>query len=237
MLKLVGIPLHPLEKGVITNLPVMGIPELLVAVNVIELPAVEPAKAIPILLLLFVQEKLVLFTKDPIKGRVMSVPEHTILSVMGLMEGKGFTTILNDRLVPEQPLLKGVTVNNAEIGTLKILVVVKLLIVPDPVISANPMFELLLVQLYCVPPTIEPVNEIPLLTTPEQNTADETGFTTGVGFTQMVNCTGIPEQLFEIGVTNKLEVMGMPEKLVVVKAPIEPEPDKPIPIKELSFVH
>ena len=117
MLKLVGLPLHPLEKGVITNLPVMGITELLVAVNVIELPAVEPTKAIPILLLLFVQEKLVLFTKDPIKGRVIGVPEHTILSVMGLMEGKGFTTILNDRLVPEQPLLKGVTVNNEEIGT------------------------------------------------------------------------------------------------------------------------
>jgi hypothetical protein len=118
MLKLVGIPLQPLEKGVITNLPVMGITELLVAVNAIELPAVEPTNAIPILLLLFVQEKLVIFTKDPIKGRVMSVPEHTILSVMGLMDGKGFTAILNDRLLPEQPLLKGVTVNSEEIGTL-----------------------------------------------------------------------------------------------------------------------
>ena len=119
MLKLVGIPLQPLEKGVITILPVMGIFELLVAaVNEIELPAVEPAKAIPILLLLFVQEKLVLFTKDPIKGWVMSVPEHTILSEMGLMEGNGLTAILNDRLLPEQPLLKGVTVNNEEIGTL-----------------------------------------------------------------------------------------------------------------------
>jgi hypothetical protein len=50
MLKLVGIPLQLLEKGVITNLPVMGITELLVAVNVIKLPAVEPTKAIPILL-------------------------------------------------------------------------------------------------------------------------------------------------------------------------------------------
>jgi hypothetical protein len=118
MLKLVGIPLQPLEKGVITNLPVMGITELLVAVNVIELPAVEPTTAIPMLLLLFVQEKLVLLTIDPIKGKVMSVPEHTILSVMVLMEGNGFTAILNDRLLPEQPLLKGVTVNNEEIGTL-----------------------------------------------------------------------------------------------------------------------
>ena len=118
MLKLVGIPLQPLEKGVITNLPVMGIIELLVAVNVIELPAVEPTKAIPMLLLLFVQEKLVLLTTDPIKGKVMSVPEHTILSVMVLMEGVGFTVMLNVRLLPEQPLLKGVTVNSEEIGVL-----------------------------------------------------------------------------------------------------------------------
>jgi hypothetical protein len=118
ILKLVGIPKQMLENGVITILPVMGIFELLVAVNVIELPAVEPTAAIPILPLLLVQEKLVLFTKDPIKGRVMSVPEHTILSEMGLMDGKGLTAILNDRLLPEQPLLKGVTVNNEEIGTL-----------------------------------------------------------------------------------------------------------------------
>jgi hypothetical protein len=118
MLKLVGIPLQPLEKGVITNLPVIGITELLVAVNAIELPAVEPTKAIPMLLLLFVQEKLVLLTIDPIKGRVMSVPEHTILSVMVLMEGVGFTVMLNVRLLPVQPLLKGVTVNSEEIGIL-----------------------------------------------------------------------------------------------------------------------
>lgn len=118
MLKLVGIPLQPLEKGVITNLPVMGTTELLVAVNVIELPVVEPTEAIPILLLVLVQEKLVLLTIDPIKGRVISVPEHTILSVMVLMEGVGFTVMLNVRLFPVQPLLKGVTVNSEEIGVL-----------------------------------------------------------------------------------------------------------------------
>ena len=118
MLKLVGIPKQLLEKGVTTILPVMGIFELLVAVKVIELPAVEPTGAIPILLLSLVQEKLVLLTTDPIKGRVISEPEHTVLSEMGLMEGKGLTAILNDRLLPEQPLLKGVTVNNEEIGAL-----------------------------------------------------------------------------------------------------------------------
>ena len=117
MLKLVGIPLQPLEKGVITNLPVMGIFELLVAVKVIELPAVEPDGAIPILLLSLVHEKLVLLTKDPFNGRVMSVPEHTILSAMALIEGVGLTVILNVRRLPEQPLLKGVTLNNEVIGT------------------------------------------------------------------------------------------------------------------------
>jgi hypothetical protein len=117
MLKLVGIPLHPLEKGVITNLPVMGITELLVAVNVIELPVVEPTKAIPILLLLFVQEKLVLFTKDPIKGRVIGVPEHTILSVTVLMEGVGFTKIEKVLLTPSQVFDIGVTVNKEVTGT------------------------------------------------------------------------------------------------------------------------
>lgn len=61
---------------------------------------------------------MVLLTKDPFKGRVMSVPEHTILSVMVLMEGVGFTVMLNVRLLPEQPLLKGVTVNREEIGIL-----------------------------------------------------------------------------------------------------------------------
>ena len=55
MLKLVGIPLQPLEKGVITNLPVMGIFELLVAVNVMVFPAVVPEKATPMRLSVFVQ--------------------------------------------------------------------------------------------------------------------------------------------------------------------------------------
>jgi len=221
--------------GVTVNRPVMGILLILADTNEIGVPIPEAVHPMPTLSL--DQLKLVFATAEPIKAMLLATPAHITISEIGLIVGVGFTTILKVRVVPEQPLLNGVTVNNEEIGTLKILVVVKLFMLPVPDKLANPMLVLLLVQLYCVPPTIEPVNEIPLLTTPEQNTADETGFTTGVGFTQMVNCTGIPEQLFEIGVTNKLEVMGMPEKLVVVKAPIEPEPDKPIPIKELSFVH
>ena len=140
MLKLVGIPLQPLEKGVITNLPVMGITELLIAVNVIELPAVEPTKAIPMLLLLFVQEKLVLLTTDPIRGRVMSVLEHTVLSEMVLMEGVGFTNIEKVLLAPKQVFDIGVTVNTLTMGTLEPpVLVVKARISPVPESPGSPI--------------------------------------------------------------------------------------------------
>ena len=119
MLKLVGVPLQPLENGVITILPVMGIFELLVAVNVIELPAIEPTAAIPILLLSLVQEKTVLLTTDPIKGSVMSEPEHTVLSVMVLIEGVGFTVMLKVLIEPLHPFEKGETVNTLTMGTLE----------------------------------------------------------------------------------------------------------------------
>ena len=202
-----------------------------------EIGVPKPDALHPMPTLSFDQLKLVFATVDPTNAMLLATPAHTILSEIGLILGVGFTTILIVRVVPEQPLLKGVTVSNAEIGTLKTLVVVKLFIVPDPDKLANPMVVLLFVQLYWVPPTIEPVKEIGLLTTPEQNIADETGFTTGVGFTIMLSATGVPAQLFEKGVTNRLAGRGIPEKLVVVNAPIEPEPDNPIPINVLSFVH
>jgi hypothetical protein len=148
MLKLVGIPLQPLEKGVITNLPVMGIFELLVAVNVIELPVVEPTEAIPILLLVLVQEKLVLLTIDPIKGRVISVPEHTILSVMVLMEVVGFTVMLKVLIGPLHPFEKGVTVNTLTMGTLEPpVLVVKARISPVPERPGSPIMLFNCVQL------------------------------------------------------------------------------------------
>ena len=148
MLKLVGIPLQPLEKGVITNLPVIGITELLVAVNVIELPVVEPTEAIPILLLVLVQEKLVLLTIDPIKGRVISVPEHTILSVMVLMEVVGFTVMLKVLIGPLHPFEKGVTVNTLTMGTLEPpVLVVKARISPVPERPGSPIMLFNCVQL------------------------------------------------------------------------------------------
>jgi hypothetical protein len=235
ILNITGVPEQEFEMGITVNRPVMGILLILADTNEIGVP--KPDALHPMPTLSFDQLKLVFATVEPINAILLATPAQTILSVIGLILGVGFTTILKVRVVPEQPLLKGVTVSNAEIGTLKTLVVVKLLIVPDPDKAANPMVVLLFVQLYWVPPTKEPVKEIALLATPEQNNNDETGFTTGVGFTIMLNAMGVPAQLFEKGVTNRLAVRGIPEKLVVVNAPIEPEPDNPSPIKELSFVH
>ena len=168
MLKLVGIPLQLLEIGVTNILPVIGILLILVAENERVLPAVEPESPIPIATLSFVQLKVVLATVEPLKGKLISVPEHTTRSATGLILGVGFTTKLKFLVAPEQPLLKGVTVNNEAIGTLKILVTVKLAIVPDPNVLPIPILILLFVQLYCVPLTIEPVNVIALLIIPEQ---------------------------------------------------------------------
>ena len=235
ILNITGVPEQEFEMGITVNRPVMGILLILADTNEIGVP--KPDALHPMPTLSFDQLKLVFATVEPINAILLATPAQTILSVIGLILGVGFTTILKVRVVPEQPLLKGVTVSNAEIGTLKTLVVVKLLIVPDPDKSANPMVVLLFVQLYCVPPTIEPVKDIALVATPEQSITDETGFTTGVGFTIMLNATGVPAQLFEKGVTKRLEERGIPEKLVVVNVPIEPKPDNPIPIKELSFVH
>lgn len=74
------------------------------------------------------------------------------------------------------------------------------------------------------------------LITPEQMVEFPTTFIVGVGFTQILKATGVPWQLFEMGVTIKLAVIGRGDKLVVVKAAILPVPENPIPIKLLSFV-
>jgi hypothetical protein len=126
----------------------MGIFELLVAVNVIELPAVEPTAAIPILLLSLVQEKMVLLTTDPFKGRVMSEPEHTVLSVMVLMEGVGFTVMLKVLIGPLHPFEKGETVNTLTMGTLEPpVLVVKARISPVPERPGSPIMLFNCVQL------------------------------------------------------------------------------------------
>lgn len=83
---------------------------------------------------------------------------------------------------------------------------------------------------------MEPEKLIGELKRPEQMVEFPTTPIAGVGFTQILKATGVPWQLFEMGVTTKFAVIGRGDKLVVVKAAILPVPENPIPIKLLSFV-
>ena len=72
-------------------------------------------------------------------------------------------------------------------------VAVKLAILPVP-LAARPMLVLVLVQLYTVPATA-PVKFTAVVLDPLHNTCGNTAFTVGIGFTVMVNVTGVPVQV------------------------------------------
>jgi hypothetical protein len=108
-------------------------------------------------------------------------------------------------------------------------VVVKAAIGPELARVAKPISGKLCTQLNIVPSTMEPLNKIGLVLTPAQRIWEETGLTTGVGFTIMVNGTGVPAQLFDTGITCNNEVMGILAVLVVVNDITDPLPDELIP--------
>lgn len=128
----------------------------------------------------------------------------------------------------------GVTVMLATTGALVMLVAVKLAILPVPD-AASPMLVLLLVQLYTVPAAV-PLKVIAAVAVPLQKPWLATWFTTGIGFTVMVNITGVPEQvtppLVKVGVTVMVAVIGAPVLLVATKL-ILPVPVAPSPMSIL----
>ena len=120
---------------------------------------------------------------------------------MAVSCGIGFTRIENNCGVPEQLLDTGVTVMSALIGMLALLVDVKEAISPVPVTDANPTAGFVLFQLNIVPGTLDPLNNILPVWAPLQREISAMGLRNGVGFTSIVNCIGVPEQVFDTGVT------------------------------------
>ena len=59
----------------------------------------------------------------------------------------------------------------------------------------------------------------------------------GVGFTVITISAGMPEQVFEIGVTLIKLLMGRLDELIAVKAGILPTPLEESPVLELLLVH
>jgi hypothetical protein len=81
--------------------------------------------------------------------------------------------ILKDTGDPEQVLEKGTTVIWAAIGTVELLLAVKATILPTPLL-ANPIDELLLVQLNTVPAIGDPVKLMALVVLIPQTTTSAT---------------------------------------------------------------
>ncbi len=136
--------------------------------------------------------------------------------------------------VPLQPPVAGVTVMVDVTGAAPGLVAVNEPILPVP-LAARPMDVLLLVQVYVVP-AMAPVKLIGDVGDPEQSVWLPTGFTVGLGFTVMVNVTGVPVQPPATGVTVMVDVTGEVPALVAVNEPMLPVPLAARPMEVLLLV-
>lgn len=129
----------------------------------------------------------------------------------------------------------GVTVIVPVIGPPVVLVAVKFRL-PVP-LAASPMAVLLLVQLYTVPAT-GPLKAW-VTVVPAHTTWLATGLTDGIGFTVIVNVTGVPGHvtpLLKFGVTVMVATCGVVPALVATKLAILPAPDAASPIPVLLLV-
>ena len=125
----------------------------------------------------------------------VKLPAHTTWLAGWFTVGVGLTVMVKLTPVPPQPLDDGVTVIVAVTATAVVLVAVKLGILPVP-LGARPIEAPVWVQLNTsVPPVLGLVNTTAAVGEPLHTTWLATGFTTGVGFTVIVNDTGLPVQL------------------------------------------
>lgn len=158
-------------------------------------------------------------------------PAHTAWLATGFTVGVGLTTIVNVCDVPVQvmPALvnTGVTVISAVTGERPVLVAMKLGILPVP-LAASPIDGALLVHWKLsapVGPVVGLVKLIGAVGLPLHNTWPATGFTTGVGFTVIVNVIGVPTQpVGPTGVTTIVATNGPLVALVVTNGAMSPVP-------------
>lgn len=103
------LELQPLENAVTVKSELMGTKKLLVAVNPLMVPV--PVKAAsPIAALVWTQLYSVPDTIEPVKVKgPIKVPAHLTSGGVELSPGVGFTVILNDCVIPAQPLATGFT--------------------------------------------------------------------------------------------------------------------------------
>lgn len=114
----------------------------------------------------------------------------------------------------------GVTVMVPVIGAAVVLVATKPML-PVP-LAARPIAVLLFVQLYTVPATVP--EKVAVVLVPTHAVWLACAFTDGIGFTVMVNVTGVPGQPAAVGVTVMVATCGILVALTAVKLAILPVP-------------
>ena len=200
-----------------------------------------PPEGRPMLVLLFVQVYTVPATGPAGVTAAIVVPLHTVWLAIALTLGVGFTVIVNVTGTPGQPVADtGVTVTVAVTGAVPVLVAVKLGILPTPA-PARPIDGWLFVH-WKNTPACELVNVTAAVALPLHSTwlPGSGGLITGVGFTVIVNVTGLPVQLtpalVNVGVTVTVATTGALVGFVATKAPILPMPLEARPMLVLLFV-
>jgi hypothetical protein len=222
--------------GVTVIVAVCGDIPLFTAMKLGILPG--PVAARPILVLLFVQLNIVPATVPVKFTAAVAAPLHSVWLATAATVAFGFTVIVNVIGAPVQPLAVGVTVIVPLIAVTPALVAVKLGILPVPD-AARPILVLLLVQLKVVPATA-PEKVIAVVVAPLHNAWLATVFTVGVGFTVIVNVTGVPVQvtppLLYVGVTVIVATTGVVPLFIAVKLAILPVPLAASPMEVLLLV-
>ena len=157
------------KEGTMANCAVIGLVPLLIAVNagIVPVPEVGVSPITPVVIQLYVA--LGMLPDSAIA--VLKFPLQTSRLAGASAVGTGFTVMVKVLEMPGQllvpPETTGVTINVAVIGPVVVFVAVNagMLPVPD---AANPIAVLLLVQLYTVPATADPVKLIGAVEAPAQ---------------------------------------------------------------------
>lgn len=231
--KTISGPTQPLDVGVTVIVAVTGVVPALMAVNEGRPPG--PLAARPMVVLLFVQAKVV-----PVTGPVKLSPGkrsllHSAWLATGSTLGVGYTVIWNTLVLPVHPLAVGTIDTVAVISVVPVFTAVKAGIVLVPP-AIRPMAGVLLVQVNKDPDT-GPARVMAAVIFPLHTEKSGTALAEGVGNTVIVKDFGLPLQPFAVGVIVMVAIRLVVPGLVAVNDRISPLPVAARLMAVLSLAH
>ena len=235
IVKVSGVPGHPLASGVMVISATEGELLLLVALNIGMLSV--PLAASPFAGMLLVHVKVVPAPTglEKVVGRVTS-PLQYIWSRIELTVGVGFMVMVYVSGVPGHPLAAGVMVISAIAGEMPLLVALKTGMLPVPLV-ASPFAGMLLVHVNVVPAPTGLETGVASVTSPLQYIWFKIALTVGVGFTVIVKVSGVPTHPLAAGVIVISATEGESPVLVALKNGMLPVPLAARPFAGMLLVH